>query len=153
MKRGLALARALAVLGTVLVWIPVVAPFVFTRWSQLGSEQFNFDWLMPAELGPAVFLGGALLLAGALLTHHRRALVGWGLGVALASVVIGAVLTTATGLASGATDPEGILWLALIGPIAVFAGSAVFLGVAGILLTKDLFGRGDTAGMPAVPAT
>src|SRR5512141_3163144 len=99
MKHADALSKTLAVVGTILVWLPIVAPFVFTRWGSLGSGHFNFDWLIPAELSPAMFLGGGLLLFIALRTHARRASVAWGLGVAVGSLVLGAVLVNVTGLA------------------------------------------------------
>ena len=142
------LAKVLAISGTVLVWLPVIAPLVFTRWSDIGTERFNLDWLLPAELAPAMLLGGGLLLVSALLMRTRRALVAWGLGVAIGSIVLGAVLATVTGLASGRTEPSGLLWVALIGPIVVLVAATVELGVAGILLVKDLFARREPTGTP-----
>jgi hypothetical protein len=149
-KRG-PFTKVLAIVGTVLVWVPIVAPLVFTRWGGIGTERFNFDWLIPAELAPVMLVGGGLLLWAALRAHSRRALVGWGLGVAIGSIVIGAVLTRVTGLATGATEPTGILWVALVGPIVVLVGATLELGIAGVMLTVDLFARHETASPPVAP--
>jgi hypothetical protein len=153
MKRTDAFTKTLAIVGTVLVWVPVVAPLVFTGWGDIGTERFNFDWLIPAELAPVMFVGGGLLLWAALRAHARRALVAWGLGIAVGSIAVGALLTTVTGLASGATEPRGLLWVALIGPIVVLVGATIELGVAGVLLTMDLFAHREHASPPAAPAT
>ena len=147
------LAKVLAILGTVLVWVPVLSPLVFTNWGAIGTERFNFDWLIPAELAPAMLVGAILLLASALMMRTRRALVAWGLGVAIGSILLGAVLATVMGLASGETDPSGLLWVALIGPIVVLVGATIELGVAGILLTKDLFSPHDASEHPVATAT
>lgn len=149
-NRG-AFTKVLAIVGTVLVWVPLVAPLVFTTWGDIGTERFRFDWLIPAELAPAMLVGGGLLLWAALRAHARRALVGWGLGVALGSIAIGALLVRVTGLATGATEPTGILWVALLGPIVVLVGATLELGVAGVLLNMDLFARREPAGPPVAP--
>lgn len=147
------LVKVTAILGTVLVWVPLLAPLVFTSWGDIGTERFTFDWLIPAELAPAMLVGGALLLVAALLARTRRALVAWGLGIAVGSIVLGMVLTSATGLASGDTEPAGILWAALIGPILLLVGAMLELGVAGILLTKDLFAHHEPSAPPMATAT
>jgi hypothetical protein len=150
MRRTGVFTKALAIVGTVLVWVPIVAPLVFTRWGDIGTERFNFDWLIPAELAPVMLVGAGLLLWAAFRTNARRALVAWGLGVALGSIVIGAVLARVTGLATGATEPSGILWAALIGPIVVLIAAMIELGVAGVLLVADLFARHQPIG-PVAP--
>jgi hypothetical protein len=151
MARNGVFTKLLALLGTVLVWVPVLAPLVFTRWAAIGSGHFNFDWLIPAELSPVAFIGGALLLCAALLAKSRRGLIGWGLGVAIGSVGLGALLTMSTGLASGATEPQGWLWLAIVGPIVLLIGAMIELGIAGILLSMDLFTHGEPA-EPTIPS-
>ena len=153
MKYQTVLARVLAIFGTVLVWVPVLAPLAFTRWSNIGTGHFNFDWLIPAELAPVMLIGGGILMVAALLTQCRRALIAWGLVIAFGSIALGAILVSATGLASGETEPAGILWAALIGPIVLLVGANVELGVAGILLAKDLFAQHEPAGPPAATAS
>ncbi len=57
-----AFTKILAIAGTVLVWLPVAAPFFFSIIAFAQGRVFRFDYLMPAELFPAVLLGAGLLL-------------------------------------------------------------------------------------------
>jgi hypothetical protein len=59
MEKKSAFTKLLAVGGTVLVWLPLLAPVVF---SLLARRLFQFDYLMPVELFPIAFLGGGALL-------------------------------------------------------------------------------------------
>lgn len=153
MKRNNALIKGLAIVGSALVWAPVVAPLVFTRWGDLGTERFNFDWLIPAELFPVVAVGALLLLTATLLAHARRALTGAGMGVSAAMIVAGMVLAEVTGLASGETEPVGLPWILVTGAIAGYGAGIVVTGIAGLLLIKDLFSRRPEAdSAPEVPA-
>ena len=53
------LSKILAIVGTVLVWIPILAPVVF-GFVSLGMDGiYRIDYLMPAELGILAFVGGA----------------------------------------------------------------------------------------------
>ncbi len=49
MKRTGALTRSLAIAGTVLVSIPIIAPLLFSIIRFAQSGRFMLDWLMPAE--------------------------------------------------------------------------------------------------------
>ncbi len=155
MKRNNALIKTLAILGTVLVWLPVAAPLVMTRWARIGQEGFNFDWLIPAELSPIVALGAALVLTAALLSHSRRAWVVWGIAIMVAGIVLGSVIAQVSGLATGAVEPsETGWWMVVIGMIGVYVAGIVETGVAGILLTRDLFrhhAEDPERAMPASP--
>jgi hypothetical protein len=139
-KKG-GLTKSLVVAGTVLVWLPIVAPFAFSIPGLLGREVFQIDYLMPAELFPVALVAGALLLWAALRARSRVALVGWGFGLMVAMLVGGMVLAQVTGLASGATEPAGAPLLAVQAALAVYALMLVELGVAGILLGRDVFVR------------
>lgn len=143
MKRTGALTRTLAIIGTVLAWAPLIAPLVLTRWGALGTAEFNFDWLMPAELLPAAVVGGALLAWAALRVRARRALVAWGLAIVVVSLVGSQVVAVMTGLASGATEPTGLPVVLVGGMLAIYAAAVAELGVAGILLVRDAFARED----------
>lgn len=150
MKRTGALTKSLAIGGTVLVWVPVIAPFVLTRWAEFGTGHFNFDWLIPAELFPAVLTGGLLLLAAALFARRRRRMVGWGLGLAFTLLVASQLIAEATGLASGATAPTGVPWALVVSGLVGYVVAVAGTGVAGALLVKDLFAadKPDGAGEP-----
>lgn len=139
MKNKTTLAKTLAVIGTVLIWLPLVAPIVFALFALITRHQFLFDFLMPAELFLLVAAGGVLLLVAAFWVHSRQRLIGWGMAVAVALLVGSQGLAEATGLASGATPAAG---LPLVGVMTLFAGyiaAVIAVGVGGILLLRDLF--------------
>lgn len=137
-KRGI-LTKVLAVVGTVLVWFPILAAVAISVVGSIGDRIFRFDYLMPAELFPATLMGGGLLIWAALRSRSRRRLIGWGLGVAVGLLVGGQVLAVATGLASGETEPVGWPWVLVIASIAVYSLALLEIGTAGVLLVRDLF--------------
>ncbi len=139
MNRRSALTRTLAIIGTILVWLPI-AFMVLT--SVIGSAQsgiFRMDYLLPAELFPLILIGGGLLFWAAWRARSRKRIIGWGIAVAAGSIVLGQALAVVTGLASGATEPTGWQWGLVLAAIAVFIGAVIAIGVGGILLTRDLY--------------
>ena len=147
MKRVAVWVRAVCVVGTIVVSVPVLAPLVFTRWGGLGTDHFNFDWLMPAELFPLAFLGGLVLLGVALRVHLHRALVAWGLGIAAASLVTGLGFASVSGLASGATQPVGPPMWFLAAMLAIYTAAVTEMAIAGIILSRDLMRRHSEGGL------
>lgn len=137
----LRLTRGLVVVGTILVWIPIAAPLVFLLVRLARGGGFGMDYLMPAELFPAVVLGGGLLLAAALLARRRVKWIAWGLGAALVLLVGGQVLAVVSGLANGDAKPEGMPWVLVIASIAGYTLAVIALGVGGVLLARDLYRR------------
>jgi hypothetical protein len=142
-KNGL-LIKWLAIVGTVLVWFPILATFVITVIGFAASGILRFDYLMPAEFSLVGLTGGGLLLLAALLARARRALIGWGLGAAVVGLVGSQGLAVVTGLASGDTMPEGLPWILVLGLLAVYSLALVVMGVGGVLLVRDLL-------MPSTP--
>lgn len=130
--------------GTVLVWLPILATLVFALVSLVARGRFLVDFLMPAELFPVVVVGGALLLWGALRARSRQKLVAWGLGLVVAMLLGSQLFAVLTGVASGRTEPAGWAVAVVVAALAIYALAVVELGVAGILLLRDLF-RSRTA--------
>jgi len=85
-KEGV-LTKVLAIAGTVLVWLPILAPILFSAAHLIRARRFRFDYLMPAELFLFFIVGAGLLLWAALRARSRRSLIGWALGIAVVSVV------------------------------------------------------------------
>jgi hypothetical protein len=131
--------KILAIAGTVLIWLPILAPIVFSLILLLQRQIFRFDYLMPAELGLFAFGGGILLLVAAIRTHSYMKLIGWGLGIALITVVGAQALAEVTGLADGSTKIGGWEWALVLGSLAIYVLAIVDIGVGGILLLRDLF--------------
>jgi len=54
--------KILAILGSILVWLRLLAPFIFGIASLIGDGMFRFDFLMPAELLPMELAGAGMLI-------------------------------------------------------------------------------------------
>jgi len=134
-----ALTRILAIIGTVLVWFPILAPILLSAALFIQERMLRFDYLMPAELFPAVLAGGCLLIWATLRARSRQIVVGGGLAVAVALLVAAQVLAVVTGLASGETEPAGWPWALVLASIGGYSISLVVVGVGGLLLLRDLF--------------
>jgi hypothetical protein len=133
------LTSILAITGTILVWLPILAPVLLSLLLLIRDHVFLFDYLMPEELFPAVAIGGAALLWAAFRARSRRRLIGWGFGIAIAMLVGGQGLAVLTGLASGATEPSGWPWVLVLASLAVYWLAVITAGVGGLLLLGDLF--------------
>jgi hypothetical protein len=133
------LTSILAILGTALVWLPILAPLFFSGIRLLQARRFRFDYLMPAELFPIALLGGGLLLWAALRARLRRRLFGWGLGVAVIMLFGGQALAVATGLASGETQLGGWEWALVLASLVIYTLALAIMAVGGVLLLRDLF--------------
>ncbi len=142
MKKTGVLTKVLAVIGTVLVWLPIVATVVLSVVGSLADRVFRFDYLMPAELFPVALVGGGLLLWASLRARSRRGLIGWGLGLMLGLLVGGQALAVLTGLASGEIKPVGWPWVLVTASIVAYTLALVEIGIAGVLLVRDVFQHG-----------
>ena len=139
-SRG-ALTKILAILGTFLVWFPIQAPLLLAAVSVVQTGNARIDYLMPAELFPVALAGGIMLIWAARRARAQQKIIGWSFGIAVAALLLGALLTTVTGLASGETELEGLWWAFLVAPLLVYSLGLVFAGVGGVLLLLELFRR------------
>jgi hypothetical protein len=139
------LTRVLAILGTVLVWVVLMAPLLFSLVRLFSRGRFMVDYLMPAELFPLALAGGLLLLWSALRARSGVARVAWSLGIAVAALVASQLVAVVTGLASGAREAEGWPWALLLAVYAVFLLALVVLAVTGIQLCRRLRPSGAQA--------
>ena len=151
MKRTGLFTKVLAIVGAVLVWFPIVATVVTAAAGSIRSRTLRFDYLMPAELFPVVLAGAGLLLWAALRARSRRELIGWGIAMMLALLVGGQVVASATGLASGETEPAGWPWVVVIASIVGYTLVLVEIGVAGVLLVRDVFRDSEKEGSVLPP--
>ena len=133
--------RWLALVGTVLAWLPLIAPVLLTVAFVIIYGELHFDYLMPAELFAFTVVGGLLLLGVTLLERHGRGLVGGLLAGAAALLAASQGLAVATGLASGEHEPAGWRLVAVMTPYVLYVAVAVALAVVGVRLTRALFRR------------
>lgn len=130
MKKKDTLSKILAMVGMVLVWIPILAPVIFGFVSLGMDGVYRFDYLMPAELGILAFIGGVLLLWAAIRAKSRQGIIAWGFGIAAGS---NAIL-----MAFGDVEPGSLEWAIVIGLLIAYSLAIVVMGVGGILLWRDL---------------
>lgn len=139
MEKNDGLTKILAIFGTVLIWFPVLAPFLAGIAVLIRDGMFRFDYLMPAELFPSALLGGAILFWGAIRARSYHKLIGWGMVLAVALLFGGQALAVVTGLASGETEPTPLLMRLVLTPIIIYALILAAVGVCGVLLSRNLF--------------
>ena len=135
------LTASLAIAGTALMWLPILAPFFFSIALLARAHVFRLDYLMPAELFPMVLAGGLALLWAAIRARSRRKIIGWAFGIAVGMLLGGQLIAVLTGLASGEAEPSGWRWALVVASLAVYSLSIVAMGVGGLLLLRDLFKR------------
>ena len=140
------LTKILAIVGTLLVWFPILATLLAAVAGSIADRVLRFDYLMPAELFPAALVGAGLLIWAALRARSRRGLIIGGLGAAVAALVGGQALAVATWLASGDTQPVGLPWALVLAAIGAYSLALVAIGIGGVLLVRDVF-------KPACPPT
>ena len=138
MEKRRAFTKVLAIVGTVLVWFPLLAPVLLSVVVLIKRRVFLFDYLMPAELFPVILVGGGLLLWAALRARARRRLIGWGLGIAVGLLVGSQALAVVMGLASGEVSPTGWRIALVLAMIFGYALTVVVVGIGGALLVRDL---------------
>jgi hydrogenase/urease accessory protein HupE len=140
--------HALAWTGAVLATLPFVATLGLSLVGSLMEGQVLFDWLMPAELAIASFVGGLALLVVAWRTELRR----WSVVAALAAAALFLGLTngtaTWTGLADGTYPPEGWRLALVLAVYVTFVLAAIAVATVGWLLVRDL-GRARAGAPPA----
>ena len=139
MSRKGRLTKALAIVGTVLAWFPILAPVVLSAIVLIARRMFLFDYLMPAELFFLALAGGGLLIWAAVRARAYRALVAGPLAIAVAALVGGQVLAVVTGLASGDTEPAGWPWALVLASLGLLWLALIAVGAGGLLLVRKLF--------------
>jgi hypothetical protein len=140
------LTKILAVAGIIFVWLPILAPILFSGALLIRAHMLRVDYLMPAELGLFAFGGGILLLVAALRTRSHVKVIAWGLGLAVVMMAGVMVVPMVTGLADGSTPMGGWEWMLTLGLLIVYIAAVITVGVGGILLLRDLFKPVQLAG-------
>ena len=139
MEKKNVLPKILVIAGTVLVWLPILAPVLIFIAMIIKDSRFIFDYLMPVELFLFALVGGGLLLWAALWTRSHLKLTGWGLGIAIGLRIGLELLVFLRDRTSGETKLTD-LWnvLLLVWTIAISV-SIIFIGIGGVMLLRKLF--------------
>ncbi len=104
----------LAIVGDVVMWLPIAAPILTGLPRIFKGVNPPVDYLMPAELFPAALLGMILLLWAAIARRTMRAPIGITIAAAFVGLIGCQVVAEVTGLASGAIEPTGWPWIAVL---------------------------------------
>ncbi len=137
-KKG-GFSKGLAIAGTALAWLPIVAPVVVTVVFLITNGLFRFDFLMPAELFPLALLGGGLLVWAALRARSQRGWILGGLGAAIALLLISQLVAEVTGLANGDAELVGFWFVLVVVMIVAYTLAVIAMAVGGSLLIRNLF--------------
>lgn len=135
------LTKVLAGVGTMLTWLPVVAPFLLSVIALLQSGVLRFDYLMPAELFAITLVGAALLLWSALRIQSHQYLIGGSVLLAAILLIGTQALAVVTGLAHGETEPGGWEWNLVLVGLAAFWLSLLSICYGSILVCRHVFAR------------
>jgi hypothetical protein len=139
-KKGI-LTKTLVIIGCGLVWLPILAPFIFAIVWLYRRVKFMVDFLLPAEVFPVALVGAGLLLWAAWRARSQKNLIGWSLVGAIVLLGGSQGLAVVTGMASGQTESSGWLMAIVLGAIILFDLALVAVGVGGILLLRELLKR------------
>jgi hypothetical protein len=131
MEKKDSLSKTLTIIGTILVWLPIAAPFIFGFISLSMDGIYLFDYLMPAEFGFLAFAGGVLLLWAAIRTRSRMGIIAWGFGIAIVALAVIMQI--------GGVMPDTLEYVLVIGLLVVNTLAMVLMGIGGALLWRDLF--------------
>lgn len=141
MQKRDTLTKTLAIAGTIAVWLPILAPFIFSVMFYFRARRFHFDYLMPAELGLLALGGGGALLWAALRAKLRVKWIAWAIGTAIFLLIGSQGLAVITGLADGSTPIGGWQWAIVLGMLIGYIIALIALAIGGIYLIRDLRNR------------
>lgn len=129
----------MAITGTVIVLVPFAFMIRTSAIVSIRTGIFRMDYLIPAEMVPLVLLGALMIFWAALLSKHHVKLIISTMATAMVFWIGSMATAAASGLASGATEPKGTVWVVVIAMIVLYSISAAGIGVEGIMVIKRLF--------------
>lgn len=139
MEKKNGFTRFLAITGTALLWLVLLAPVAFSIVRYSESGMLRFDFLLPGELFFLVLAAALMLLWSAWRAHKLRAPIGWTLAAALVLLFGSQGIAVLTGLASGEHGPSGWPFIVVMGMLIAYDLAVLALAVEGILLVRELY--------------
>jgi len=130
--------RSLAVVGTVLVWLPIAFTLLISLVFLFRTGQLRVDWLMPAEMFLGYLAGAVMLLLVAFaLKIQRREILG-SVVIALVGIAGSQGLAVVLGLASGAEPAEGWRIALVLSLLVVYTVAVVSTGIVGLRISRTV---------------
>lgn len=148
-----ALAKSLAIVGTALVILPLLAPIILGISSLGAGAGFGIDYLMPFEIYPVTLVGVGLLVWASFRAHARKAAVGIAVAGMIGGIILGSISAQVTGIANSVEQLETWKYVLTSALAAVSLAFQVGLAVIGTLLTRDLFAASHESTPPMTTAT
>jgi len=139
MTKKIVISKVLAIIGTVMVWLPILVMLVTGVIGSIERNRLMVDYLIPAELFPLVGIGGLLLILAAVLARSQRKWIIWSFAAMIFVLVLGQVIAMVSGLASGRIEPTGFWWMLVISMMILYIVAIIFLGIGGVKLIVCLF--------------
>lgn len=149
MKTKSVLAKVFAVIGTVLIWLPVLFMFLTAIIGSIAAKKLLFDYMMLAEFFVVVLIGVVLLFAAGILSKTMPKWLGWSSAIAVIALAGAQLTAVASGLAHGDREPTGYIFGFVIGLIMLYNLLVVGIGVLGIRLVKRLYARKTLSSEPS----
>mgnify|MGYP001548855002 CR=1 FL=1 len=135
------LDRALAVIGMLLVALPLAFPACISVVFFVRTGTLRVDPLMPAEMVLGYLAGAAMLLVPSMgLKVQRRELLG-SVVVALTSLGGAQALAFLLGLASGTRPASGWRLVTVVALLAAYIAAVVATGIVGGRIARRAFQR------------
>lgn len=148
-----ALAKSLAIIGTALVILPLLAPFILGLAAMGTLGGFRLDYLMPFEIYPVTLVGVGLLVWASFQAHARKAAVGIAVAGMIGGIILASISAQATGIANSVERLEMWKYVLTSALAAISLASQLGLAVIGTLLTRDLFAAPDESTPPMTTVT
>ncbi len=133
--------KVLAILGTVLVLLPILFMLLTGVVGSIMSKQLRCDYMIPAELSLFVLAGSGLLLWAAIRERSFLRAIAWTTGIAFLLLIGCQGVAILTGLASGLVKvDDASAWMAVvIGMLIAYDVGVALLGYWGVRLCLQIF--------------
>ena len=148
-----ALAKTLAIVGTLLVVLPLVAPLALSLRSIGRPGGYRLDYLMPFEVYPVTLVGMLMIVWASFRARLHKRAVGITIAVMLGALVLAGVAAQVTGIAQSVEQLETWRYVLTAGLGVVSILAQIALAVVGGMLVKDLFTAQADATPPLAPTT
>lgn len=137
MARNDVFARSLAIVGTVLVALPLLAPVALGIGMIGRFGALRIDYLMPFEVYPVTVAGVVLLVAASLRLAASRKAIGSTIAVMFATLVLTGVSAQVTGIANSPEQLEAWKYVLTAGLGAASLAAQAVLAVLGARLFRS----------------
>ncbi len=139
MRTRTTLGKVLAILGTVLLALPILFMLITSSIFTVRTSEFRMDFLIPGELFFVVLAGGLALLWATIRSRTMIKCIAWLLGIGLVMLFGGQGIAMLTGLASGRIDNTSPWMIVVTAMIICYDICVLLMAICGVKLICNLF--------------